>query len=205
MSNENVAADSPPEQKTRRGLTVYTRNPFVVGGMVKSKTKRLLNKKGDMMVMGSTGETVAPIAGFWQAQEVDATKFVKLYINGVKAFKELSNAGTRVFEVLYLEVQKNIGQDRVYLSFTTLDEELKLSQATFTRGMRELIDKGFVAPTEAVAWYWLNPDFMWNGDRLAFVKTYIKKGGAFTDPRQQALPLDDVSLGDTPTWLESPN
>jgi hypothetical protein len=192
MSNENVAAGSPQKQKTRRGLTLYPRNPFVIGGMVKSKTKRLLNKKGDMMVMGSTGETVAPIAGFWQAQEVDATKFVKLYINGVKAFKELSNAGTRVFEVLYLEVQKNIGQDRVYLSFTTLDEELKLSQATFTRGMRELLDKEFLAPTEAVAWYWLNLDFMWNGDRLAFVKTYIKKG-AFADPRQQALPLDEIN------------
>ena len=204
MSNENVVAGSPQKQKTRRGLTLYPRNPFVIGGMVKSKTKRLLNKKGDMMVMGSTGETVAPIAGFWQAQEVDATKFVKLYINGVKAFKELSNAGTRVFEVLYLEVQKNIGQDRVYLSFTTLDEELKLSQATFTRGMRELLDKEFLAPTEAVAWYWLNLDFMWNGDRLAFVKTYIKKG-AFADPRQQALPLDDVSLGDTSTGFEGSN
>ena len=53
----------------------------------------------------------------------------------------------------------------------------------------------FVAPTEAVAWYWLNPDFLWNGDRLAFVKTYIKKGGALTDPRQQALPLEDSFEG----------
>ena len=183
MSNE-------PEQKKRRGLTVYPNNPFVVGGMVKTKTKRLTNKRGDMMVVGETGEIIAPVAGFWQAQEVDAAKFVKLYVNGVRAFKELSNAGTRVFEVLYLEVQKHIGQDRVYLSFTTLDESVKISQATFTRGMRELIDKGFVAPTDAVAWYWLNPDYMWNGDRLAFVRTYRKKGGIYDDPRQQALPLD---------------
>ena len=143
-----------------------------------------------MMVVGETGEIIAPVAGFWQAQEVDAAKFVKLYVNGVRAFKELTNAGTRVFEVLYLEVQKHIGQDRVYLSFTTLDESVKISQATFTRGMRELIDKGFVAPTDAVAWYWLNPDYMWNGDRLAFVRTYRKKGGIYDDPRQQALPLD---------------
>jgi hypothetical protein len=183
MSNET-------EQKTRRGLTIYPNNPFVVGGMVKTKTKRLTNKRGDMMVVGETGEIIAPVAGFWQAQEVDAAKFVKLYVNGVRAFKELTNAGTRVFEVLYLEVQKHIGQDRVYLSFTTLDESVKISQATFTRGMRELIDKGFVAPTDAVAWYWLNPDYMWNGDRLAFVRTYRKKGGIYDDPRQQALPLD---------------
>lgn len=194
MSNEQQAA----EQKKRRGLTVYPKNPFVVGGMVKPKTKRLTNNRGDMMVVGETGEIIAPAAGFWQAQEVDAAKFVKLYVNGVRAFKELTNAGTRVFEVLYLEVQKNIGQDRVYLSFTSLDESVKLSQATFTRGMRELIDKGFVAPTDAIAWYWLNPDFMWNGDRLAFVREYRKKNGGLSDPRQQSLPLEvkDQNLED---------
>jgi len=191
MSNETITVEEQPEQKKRRGLTVYPRNPFVVGGMVKTKTKRLTNKRGDMMVVGETGEIIAPVAGFWQAQEVDAAKFVKLYVNGVRAFKELTNAGTRVFEVLYLEVQKNIGQDRVYLSFTSLDDGVKLSQATFTRGMRELIDKGFVAPTESIAWYWLNPDFMWNGDRLAFVREYRKKGGTYDDPRQQTLPLDE--------------
>ena len=160
--------------------------------MVKPKTKRITNKRGDLMVVGETGEIVAPIAGFWQAEEVDSIKFVKLYVNGVRAFKDLTNAGTRVFEVLYLEVQKAIGQDRVYLSFTTLDPSVKnLSQATFTRGMRELIDKGFVAPTEAVAWYWLNPDYLWNGDRLAFVREFRRKGGQFADPRQESLPFVD--------------
>lgn len=195
MSNETESV----EPKKRRGLTVYARNPFMQPDLVKPKTKRLTNRKGDMMIVGETGEIVAPIAGFWQAQEVDATKFVKLYVNGVRAFKDLSNAGTRVFEVLYLEVQKNIGRDRVYLSFTTLDDSIKaLSQATFTRGMRELIDKGFVAPTDAIAWYWLNPDFMWNGDRLAFVREYRKKGSD-SDPRQGQLPLEVTD----PTLLDA--
>ena len=57
--------------------------------------------------------------------------------------------------------------------------------------MRELIDKGFVAPTEAVAWYWLNPDYLWNGDRLAFVREFRRKGGQFADPRQESLPFVD--------------
>ena len=112
MSNEESV-------KTRRGIKVYNSNPFLQSGMVKPKTKRITNKRGDLMVVGETGEIVAPIAGFWQAEEVDSIKFVKLYVNGVRAFKDLTNAGTRVFEVLYLEVQKAIGQDRVYLSFTT--------------------------------------------------------------------------------------
>lgn len=27
----------------------------------------------------------------------------------------------------------------------------------------------------SVCWYWVNPNFIWNGDRLAFVKEYRKK------------------------------
>lgn len=158
--------------KTRRGLTLYDENPFVSYDMVKSKTRRITNKNGDMMyVNGSTGEVTGQ-AGFWYAKEVDDAQFVKLYVKGVKAFKELTSAGTRVFELLYLEVQKNIGKDQIYLSFTAVKPENSLSQATFTRGMRELIDKGFIAPCPAVGWYWLNPDYMFNGDRLAFVQEY---------------------------------
>lgn len=123
-------------------------------------------------------------------------QFVKLYVNGVRAFKELTNAGTRVFEVLYLEVQKNISQDRVYLSFTTLDDSVKLSQATFTWGIRELIDKGFAAPTDAVAWYWLNPTICGTVTDLVFVREYRwKKNSAQTyDPRQQSLELTDPEI-----------
>lgn len=49
-----------------------------------------------------------------------------------------------------------------------------MSEATFNRGMKELVEKGFVAATPSVGWYWINPDYLWNGDRLAFVKEYRK-------------------------------
>lgn len=185
------------EQKTRRGVVLYQNNPFVMGGIVKSKTKRLTNKKGDLMVVGDTGEIVAGVAGFWQAQEVDAAKFVKLYVNGVKAFKDLTGAGTKVFELLYLEVQKSIGQDRIYMSHAIVDQDTTpMSSATYKRGMAELIEKKFLAPTSTQSWYWLNLDYMWNGDRLAFVKEYRKKGGTYADPRQQDLPLTPEMVTD---------
>ena len=81
------------------------------------------------------------MAGFWQSQEVDSAKFVKLFVNGVKAFRELTNAGARVFEALYMEMQTNIGRDRVYLSASSLAEGIEISESTFARGIRELIDK----------------------------------------------------------------
>lgn len=176
-SKDNKAKIAPEHPaKSRRGLVQYRTNPFVSTGLMDIKTRRITNKNGDMMIVSKeTNEVVAPIAGFWQSQEVDSTKFVKLYVNGVKAFRDLTNAGTKVFEVLYLEVQKNISQDIIWLSFTEVDQTITpMGKATFMRGMRELIEKGFIAESTTQSKYFLNPDSLWNGDRLAFVKAYHK-------------------------------
>ena len=163
------------EKETRRGVVLHTENPFMAKTNVSTRTKRITNKRGDMMLLSNEGEIVSNVAGFWKAEEVDSTKFLKLFVNGVRALAELSNPGTRVFELLYSEMQNNIGKDQVYLSFTGIEDTTKISRATFKRGMAELIDKKFIAAMPAVGWYWVNPDYMWNGDRLAFVKEYINK------------------------------
>ena len=165
------------EQKMKKSLIKdrHAENPFMTKyPIVSIKTKRITNNKGGYMVKSNNGETVAQIAGFWHAEEVDSTKFIKLYLNGVKAFADLSKTGAKVFELLYYEIQNNIGKDRLYISY---DQNLliKIGKTTFYRGIEELIEKNFIAPTEKVGWYWLNPDYVWNGDRLSFVKTYIKK------------------------------
>ena len=159
---------------TRRGVALYDKNPFMVD--VTTRTRRVTNKRGDMMLVNSnTGEIQSQVAGFWEAEEVDSTKFVKLFVQGVKALKELTGAGTKVFEVLYLRVQEEIGKDQIYMAFPSVDQTLTpMSHATYKRGMAELIEKGFVAATPSQGMYWLNPSFVWNGDRLAFVKEYRK-------------------------------
>jgi hypothetical protein len=163
------------ELKKRKGNTLYKINPFIESALVETKTRRITNKRGDMMIIGETGEIISPIAGFWESEQVDSTKFVKLYINGVKRFKELAGAGAKVFEVLYLEVQKSISKDRIYMSFGSLDQMITpMSEATYGRGMRELIDKNFLAASPHIGLYWLNPYYIWNGDRLAFFKEYMK-------------------------------
>ena len=128
------------------------------------------------MLVANGGEIISNVAGFWESEEVDSAKFIKLFVNGVKAFAELSNAGARIFELLYIEMQNNIGKDQVYLSFSAVDQAVTaISQATYKRGLADLIDKKFIAAMPAVGWYWVNPDFIWNGDRLAFVKEYRRK------------------------------
>jgi hypothetical protein len=179
--------------KSKRGLIKYDHNPFVVSTIDNTKqgVKRIKNKDGNrmMVVSENSGEIVAP-AGFWQAQEVDKTQFVKLYVNGVKAFKELTGSGTKVFEVLYLKVQEAIGKDSLYLSFIEVDQqETPMSKATFMKGMKELIIKGFIAESMVQNKYYLNPDYMWNGDRLAFVKEYRKNTNQSTNKETPTLEI----------------
>ena len=165
------------QEQSRRGVILHAENPFMADANVATKTRRVTNKRGDMMLVSKgDGEIVSQIAGFWEAEEVDSTKFLKLFVNGVKALAELKNPGARVFELLYIEMQNNIGKDQVFLSYTGLNEvqQKSISRSTFARGLAELIEKRFIAAMPTIGHYWVNPDFIWNGDRLAFVKEYRK-------------------------------
>ena len=166
--------------RSKRGIR-YDHNPFVGEAAVNTKQgiKRISNKDGSrMMVVNETTKEIVAPAGFWQAQEVDKTQFVKLYVNGVKAFKDLTGAGTKVFEVLYHKVQNNVGKDTLWLTYPSLDQlETPMGETTFYRGMKELLEKGFIAESLTPGMYYLNPDYMWNGDRLAFVKEFRKASG----------------------------
>lgn len=164
-------------RKSKRGER-YENNPFLEKALANtgSGVKRIIDKSGTKMMVVSedTGEFIAP-AGFWQVQEVDKTQFVKLYINGVKAFKDLTNAGTKVFELLYMRIQESIGKDQVWLTFPNIDQTMTpIGETTFYRGMKELLNKAFIAESFTPGLYYINPDYMWNGDRLAFVKEYRK-------------------------------
>jgi len=180
--------------RVRRGVAVYNANPFVLD--METKTRRVMNKTGDMMMVSrGTGEIKAESAGFWESHEVDGTQFIKLFVSGVKALKDLSQAGTKVFEVLYLRVQEQPNKDMINMGFFLLDQNITpMSERTYTRGLAELIEKQFIAATPMTSIYWLNPSFVWNGDRLAFVKEYRRRPSKAV-PGQGLTPLfppDDI-------------
>lgn len=164
------------QPKTRRGLQVYENNPFISRAIANTETgvRRQTNKSGDqmMVVSAKTGEIVAP-AGFWQYQEVDKTQFLKLYEGGVKAFKDLSNAGAKMFSVMSDRLQNSMNKGMIYLSLTSIDQQIyPISKATYARGLKELIEKEFLAATTEQGWFYINPDYIFNGNRLAFVREY---------------------------------
>jgi hypothetical protein len=128
-------------RKSRRGIALHDSNPFM-----------------DALVEQ-------------QAKQATHTQFVKLYTLGAKVLRSLTTAGTKVFAVLYLEVRKHMGEDLVYLNFGLVDQATNpMSKATFMRGMSELLNKGFIAESALPSKYFLNPHYIWNGNRTAFLK-----------------------------------
>lgn len=171
-----VESEDGDTRKGRRpGITIHESNPFVKAAAATSKvgTRRLPSRDGQrFMIVSDDGEIVAP-AGFHEIVEVDKTAFVKLYAQGVKAFAGLTSAGAKVFEVIYAATSEAIGTDRIHVHFKKIDQNVtRMSPATFKRGMRELLEAGFIAESAVPGEYWLNVSFMFNGNRLAFIKEY---------------------------------
>lgn len=174
----------------RNGIPVYKANPSVPNPDAISRPKRMQfgdERKGFLVDNGS-GELVGlGGATFYEFEEVDSGRFVKMFLAGVKQAAGLTKSGLTVFEHVYLEMQNHPGRDQVSLSYLTAKEHLtSLSQRTYNRGLRELLDKEFLfrSPVEGV--FFINVRFMFNGDRLAFVKGYKRRGAP--DP-QPTLPL----------------
>ena len=83
-----------------------------------------------------------------------------------------------------------MNKDVVILTEITLAEFLEdeinkgnkfvLSRPTFTRGISELIKSNILARCERAGDYFINPNFVFNGDRLLFVNAIKKKTKAQT-------------------------
>ena len=196
--------------KSKRGEVRHASNPFIssAAGNTKQGTKRLSNKAGDkFMIVSEYGEVVAN-TGFHEIVEVDKTQFVKLYINGVKAFQGLKAAGGKVFEIIYRSVQEVPGTDRIFLHFMEIEQNITpISESTFYRGMAELIKAGFLAESTTPGMYFLNIDYLFNGNRLAFVKEYRIKGAGladqWADKRKELAEQDAAGIPRTPPTPDS--
>lgn len=182
---------SPNQVSTKRGFPVYRSNPSVPAtGGFSTRTKRIHvpGGKAAVIVDNSSGEIKGLGGmGFWWEEEVDSSRFVKLFLEGIKQAAGLSKTGMQVFELVYHEMRANPGCDEIKLN-QYLAKDHGISDRTYQRGVRELLEKQFLFRSPSDGVFFVNIRFMFNGDRLAFVRSYHLKDS----PRQQELPLSDA-------------
>lgn len=168
-----------------RRVRKHEENPLVEAGEIKSKQKTVRAIGTGSMVDTITGEIVAGTA-IVVRKKVDDEHFVKVFAEGVKASFDLSPSGFKVFQIVLKAAQTGaFGADSIYLYFMNAvqDPDFPISQPTFHRGLKELIEKRFVAASTQPNIYWINPHLFFKGDRVAFVTEYIRrpKGERSTD------------------------
>jgi hypothetical protein len=165
----------------KRGVPIYQTNPSISSEseIKRSKRAQIGTEAKGLVVDSGTGEILGhggAIAYEWE--EVDKERFVKLYLAGLKQAAGLTKAGLAVFELVYSQVREHPGKDTVPLDPLSSG----LEERTYQRGLRELFAKEFLFRSTNPGLFFVNIRFMFNGDRLAFVKGYTLK------KEQPALP-----------------
>jgi hypothetical protein len=165
----------------RKGIQIYERNPSIPpAGELRTRTHQTQVAKGKdaMIVSGSTGELLGKsMVAFMHSEEVDQTRFVKVFLDGVKRISGLSKAGLSVFEVVYAQARENVNADQIVLS-AYHGKQAGLSDRTFYRGVRDLLEKEILYASPSVSVYFLNIRYLFNGNRLHFITSYhLKESG----------------------------
>lgn len=140
-----------------------------------------------LQAVNAEGEVVGHTS-FIQQIEVDEEQFTKIYISQFSAFFELKNQGIKVFG--YIMKQLIPKQDFFYffmddcLAYTGYN-----SEKSVYIGLASLLQNEIIARGRNDTLYFINPMVLFNGDRITFAKTYVKKQNAknLTNPNQTNL------------------
>jgi len=177
----------------RMGVPIYEKNPSVPSkGEITRPRRAQIGDEHKGLVINGSGEVLgngAAVAYEWE--EVDAERFVKLFLSGLKQASGLSKSGLTIFEVVYNQIRQNPNVDEVRLSYYTASKYIQgLAERTYRRGLRELLDREFLFRSPEEGMFFVNIRYMFNGDRLAFVKAYHLKGAKPQPEQLSLLPVD---------------
>jgi hypothetical protein len=157
----------------------FIENPFVektiqeIQIVKKTQTIRAKEKSEIKLIIDQNGEIEGHTA-FMRYIEVDEEKFTKLYLSEFYLFWELSKPAIRVFGYIMTVLRPN--EDFFYfiiddcLNYTKYKHRNSVLSALST-----LIECGIIARSKSSVKFFINPMVVFNGSRISFAKTYIKK------------------------------
>lgn len=181
-----------------------TVNPLVQPQEIRSKRRYVKSGRADDLVSSVTGEVVG-VATIHTIEERDDAEFVKVFAAGVAASYDLTKTAQRVFQVVLDQYQRT-PMSRGFADHVNLfwfdngieGRDVGMSEKTFQRGLKELLEKRFLYPKGPTA-FWTNPALFFKGDRVLFIKEYRRAVSGEDQRRRERLEasgqqrLDDES------------
>ncbi|EET9943581.1 TPA: hypothetical protein ACIX5Y_005264 [Escherichia coli] len=156
-------------------------NPLMDNSAVPVKRKRVRSGLLGKPLLDPETMTLQATAVIHQIEDKDTDEFVKVFSAGISAAYDLSRTGQRVFQAIlqeYEQMPMSRGfADSIYLAWFDgglSGRDIGMSEYTFKRGIRELLDKGFIAP-QVPNIFWVNPALFFKGDRVMLIREYRRK------------------------------
>lgn len=170
MSIENIGISK---------IEKHESNPFVdkaikeIKVVKKTQVMRSKDKSEITMMVNNDGE-VTGHTQFLRFIEVDEEKFAKIYLSEFAAFWELKSNSIRVFGYII-----NCLKPKNDMFILYMDQALEYTKYKYAKeingGLVGLIQAGIIAKAKYDNHYYINPLVVFNGDRVTYAKTYIKK------------------------------
>ncbi|HGD3352659.1 TPA: replication/maintenance protein RepL [Proteus mirabilis] len=168
--------------KEKEVVVRYDCNPLISDMVLSTAEKQIrvfrLGKDNNILVNQTTGDINGTHVVTYKT--VDDEKFERIFTTNIALTFDLKSAGIKVFNVLLWLVQKTaIQTDLVCLDKYVLEDFLKentvkMSMSTFWRGLKELEEIKVIAKARRLGFYYINPNFVFKGDRIAFTTTIEK-------------------------------
>lgn len=170
---------------------IYRKNPWLDQLSATSSTRNKIitsDSKDKYMVLrdkiDGNIEDMLP-TGFYYKKKVESNQFVKVYTTGIAEIMGLSKAGAKVFHYLFDTLSEAVNKNTlmVQLKYEYMQEDERyfsksgkpISKSTYYNGIKDLMAKQFIAQSDTPSLYFINPLYMFNGDRLVVVKEYLKE------------------------------
>lgn len=184
----------------KRGAYVTDENPFLYEALQSLEVRKRLRTvaRGTAYLIEDQTQLHTTVQ---QEEEIDQKRFVKIFSGpDYKDVYNLSPAGLKLYLVV-LEILGDVSSmNKVHIRLTTqmainltAKSDFPLSTATANRGIKDLIEKGYIAAAEingeTNGWYWINPKRFFNGRTVELRKIYRVARENKVKQMQVELPL----------------
>lgn len=154
------------------------------------KKYKTATKTGEKAILQAFDPNSGEVVGhtqFIRQIEVDEEQFAKLYLSNFSAFFDLKPQAIRVFGYILKQLVPN--KDEFVFLLEDCQEYTGYKSSTSVRiGLTSLLENEIIARGKTDFLYFINPMVAFNGNRITFAKTYVKKQKkAQIDPSQQSL------------------
>lgn len=165
-------------------IETYEENPSIKSATLNTKKGCKLifghNNEQEIMVKNSeTDEYETAIIDFTTKKIIDRSQFIKVYINAFPVLSDLKNSTKIVYQYILLSVSKQVGKDIYHFSFRDYLQQcesnislVQVSEKTYYNAVKELLEKKILFKCTSPSLFFLNIDYVFNGDRLRFITEY---------------------------------